>query len=53
MIAETGRFTIYFKIPFINIYVGKDHCDSVWCLMYKDYDWNWGDFRWKVCRRFT
>lgn len=53
MIGKTGRFSIYFKIPFINRYIGKDNDLNSWCIMYKDYDWNWGNYRWKVRRRFT
>ena len=48
MIAETGRFKVYFRIPFFKYFVGYDMDYKKLCLMYKVFDSMWGKYRWKV-----
>ena len=48
MIAETGRFKVYFRIPFFKYFIGYDMDYKKLCLMYKVFDSAWGQYRWKV-----
>lgn len=44
---ETGRYRIYFRIPFFKYFIAKDMSYNVFCFMYKEWDEDWGQYRWK------
>jgi len=46
-ILKTGRYHIYFRLFFTKYYIAKDTDYNTFCLMYKIWDEDWGNYRWK------
>ena len=44
---ETGRYKIYFRIWPFAYFVSKDITDKRILLMRKEFDGDWGEYRWK------
>ena len=47
-VLKTGRYNIYFRLLFTKYYIARDTEDNVFCLMYKIWDEDWGNYRWKI-----
>ena len=44
---ETCRYKIYFRIWPFKYFISKDKDFNKWLFMYKIWDEQWGNYRWK------